>query len=162
MFKASAVGTGPYVLKEATKTKMTWSRNEKWWGAKIGFKPLPKPLELVWKVVSDEATSEKMLVNNDLDAAREYTLANFSDAKGKNAKIVGWGVGSPIVWNDPCPRQLEINTSADFRKDDKTASSWIDPNLRKALSLLLDQTLPRMRTVALASHRAQCLPNTGR
>jgi peptide/nickel transport system substrate-binding protein len=131
------IGTGPYKLKEATAAKMTWIRDDNWWGAKTGFKPLPKPKQLVWLVVGSEAESKDKLVHNNLDAAREYSPDNFRDAKNQNAKIVGWDTAGPLAWNDPCPFQLDI--SVQYKRDDGTLTPWKDPGLRKALSLLLDR-----------------------
>jgi peptide/nickel transport system substrate-binding protein len=131
------IGTGPYKLKEATATKMTWIRDDNWWGAKTGFKPLPKPKQLVWQVIASEADSKSKLVANQLDAARDYTPENFRDAKSQNAKIVGWDTAGPLAWNDPCPLQLDI--SVQYKREDGRTTPWKDPNLRKALSLLLDR-----------------------
>ena len=132
------IGTGPYKLKDATTTKMTCIRDDNWWGAKTGFKPLPKPKQLVWQVVASEDVSKSQLIANQLDVARDYTPENFKDAKSQNTKIVGWNVAGPLAWSDPCPQQLEI--SAQYKREDGTTTPWQDPNLRKALSLLLDRT----------------------
>jgi peptide/nickel transport system substrate-binding protein len=134
------IGTGPYKLVKAAtnSTRMTWVRDDDWWGAKTGFKPLPKPKQLIWQVVANEADSKDKLIHNNLDAAREYSPENFRDAKNQNPKIVGWDA-SGLAWNDPCPRQIDINVSKSYKRDDGSASPWQDANLRKALSLLIDR-----------------------
>ncbi len=140
-FRPKAIGTGSYVLKEATKERVVWELNKGWWGAKAGFRPLPQPLQLVWQVVGDEAESKVLLENNELDAARGYTVADFDDAKGQNGKIIGWDPAGPLAWNDPCARQLDINLKHTVGN---ALTPWSDPNLRKALSLLTDRrTLAR-------------------
>jgi peptide/nickel transport system substrate-binding protein len=131
---SNPIGTGPYKLKDATNAKMTWSRDSNWWGIKGGagaFKTkLPDPLQLEWQVIDSEAKSKTELTGNNIDAAREFTLANFTDAKNQNAKIVGWDAASALAWNDPCARQIDINTQRE---------PWKDPKLRRAISLSIDR-----------------------
>lgn len=140
-FNPKPIGTGPYVLKEAKKDRMVWERNKDWWGAKTGanFKPLPIPLQLEWRHVVDTAASKALLEKNDIDAAREYALADFAQVKGKNSDVIGWDNPNP-AWNDPCARQLEINIKYEWGTGPKVLTPWSDPRLRRALSLLIDRT----------------------
>jgi peptide/nickel transport system substrate-binding protein len=128
------IGTGPYKLKDATKTSMTWVRDPNWWGIKGGGaafkKKRPDPLQLEWRVIDTEAKSKTELVADNVDASREFSLANFTDAKNQNAKIVGWDAASPLAWNDPCARQIDINTKRE---------PWTNPKLRQALSFAIDR-----------------------
>ncbi|MET4324457.1 peptide/nickel transport system substrate-binding protein [Bradyrhizobium sp. i1.15.2] len=130
------IGTGPYKLKDATKTAATWVRDSNWWSLKGGTPPfkkkLPEPLQLEWHVIDTEAQSKTELVSNDnkIDAAREFTLANFTDAKSQNPKIVGWDAAGPLAWNDPCARQIDINAKRE---------PWSNPKLRQALSFAIDR-----------------------
>jgi peptide/nickel transport system substrate-binding protein len=142
---STPVGTGAYKLKESDKTHALWVRDDNWWGAKKGangkpvFRPLPEPKELEWLVVDNKTDSKNKLIAGDLDAARPYSLDDFNDVKSQNPKIVGWDPSSALAWNDPCARQLDIYTLAK-KFDGKTDNVWSDPNLRKALSLLIDRT----------------------
>ncbi|WP_164835143.1 ABC transporter substrate-binding protein [Sinorhizobium meliloti] len=144
------VGTGPYTLKEYTKEKVTYVRDEGWWGAKAGMKlsngsdaRLPAPLELVWQRVRSEAESLQLLKENKLDAAREYTLGAFKDAVSNNSNVVGWTKNSEPAWNSACTRQLDINTQPEIVTDNATLAKepnpWSDSILRGALSLLIDR-----------------------
>jgi peptide/nickel transport system substrate-binding protein len=139
-FSPKPVGTGPYVFKGNTATQMTWALNENWWGVKGApqFKTLPKPSQVVWQYIDSLTTSKAMLISDDLDAAREYALADFTDAKSKNASITGWDTASSLAWNDPCTRQLEINLKY-LRAPGGILTPWSNPGLRKALSLLVDR-----------------------
>ena len=149
-FNPKPIGTGPYLFddKNSTKKEMFWVRNDKWWGAALKggkpvFKQLPRPPQLEWEVADSEGSSKALLLSNKIDAAREYTLPNFNDAKSKNAKIVGWSNGgASLAWNDPCARQLDIRTKTN---GENPPTPWSDPNLRKALSFLMDrQSLAHM------------------
>ncbi|UGX89720.1 ABC transporter substrate-binding protein (plasmid) [Bradyrhizobium barranii subsp. barranii] len=142
---ANPIGTGPYKLKDPSRIKMTWVRDPNWWGIKKppGFgndafkKKLPDPQQLEWQVFDSETKSKAGLIANNIDAAREFTPANFADAKANNAKIIGWDTASALAWNDPCGRQLDINTK--YVVDGKP-TPWSDPKFRKALSLLIDRS----------------------
>lgn len=148
-FRPKPIGTGPYLFddRDSSPSKMVWTLNSKWWGAVVKngkpvFKPLPQPARLVWLVVEGEGTSKTLLRNNELDAAREYSLANFQDVQRENPKIIGWDAnGGPLAWNDPCARQLDIRAKVD---GGFPPTPWSDVRLRKALSLLIDRkTLAR-------------------
>jgi peptide/nickel transport system substrate-binding protein len=144
------VGTGPYVLKEIDGKHTLWVRNKDWWGAveipdpdhpgkkKPVFRSLPAPLALQWDVVDNINDSKTKLKNSDLDLGRTYSLDDFNEVKdSKDAKIVGWDSSSPRAWNDPCARQLDIYTPE--KKLDESPNVWSNPELRKALSLLIDR-----------------------
>lgn len=144
---SNPIGTGPYrpVLAEASPTRMVWVRNDNWWGARpqpaagaqvppaggnAPFRPLPAPRRLEWRVLGSDAQSQAALESNEIDAGRAMSLEAFRDAQGRNGRIIGWDPASPLAWNDPCARQLEINTLRE---------PWTDPRLRRAVSLLIDR-----------------------
>lgn len=148
-FRPDPVGTGPYLFnaKDSTSKRVVWTRNDNWWGARVPKDPkvkewpkeLPKPAQLIWQVVESVADSQKMLAANELDAAREYSPSEFDNAK-KNSNVIGWSSGSR-AWNDPCARQIDINTQ--YVRDPKrpdVLTPWNDNRLRRALSLLIDRT----------------------
>lgn len=148
------IGTGPYRLKDASEKEVVWERDEGWWGAQPvpdgddadklpdaphRLKSLPRPEQLTWRYIRDEFDSKTALVKNELDAARAYTLKNFTEAKAANPTIVGWDDVTGLAWNDPCPRQLEINVAHQI---DGKLGPWAGAEgvkLRQALSLLIDR-----------------------
>jgi peptide/nickel transport system substrate-binding protein len=163
------IGTGPYVLEEAADDHVTWKLNDNWWGAKpdhgTTFKHLPLPLKLTWQVEKTLTDSKSDLIANKIDAARPYSLTDFTDAKTQNSKIVGWDPTSSLAWNDPRARQIEINTEHPKNPTNPTLANWNpalsnwvgldphDPNysaakaaqialaskVRQAISLLIDR-----------------------
>ncbi|MER9674961.1 ABC transporter substrate-binding protein [Mesorhizobium sp. M0208] len=142
--------TNPAKHAKVDPTKQIfWTLNPRWWGAKPGpdaklgpdgkpdpnakpvFRALPAPLHLEWKFVGREQDSVNQIVANHIDAADEYSPGGLANAKSQNAAVVGWDSSPSPAWNEPCPRQLEINTQA---------QPWSDPELRRALSLLIDRS----------------------
>jgi peptide/nickel transport system substrate-binding protein len=87
-------------------------------------------------VLGSDAQSKAALEQNDLDAGRVMSLEALRDAQARNPRIIGWDPASPLAWNDPCARQLEVNTLRE---------PWTNPRLRRAVSMLIDrQTLASM------------------
>ncbi len=124
------IGTGPYTLTSAETNRWVWDRNDAWWGVEAGFNDLPEPLRLVWLSVSTEDNRVQLISNNETDAANSVSLAAFEAIQARNPNVVAWESELPYSWSDPCPRQLDINT---------TVAPWDNPNMREALSLIIDR-----------------------
>lgn len=124
------VGTGPYTFESATSQRAIWERNDDWWGAKAGFRELPQPKRLVWVETGGQENRAQLLRRNQLDAGQHLALGIFEAVQARNPKIVSWHDGFPFSWTDPCPRQLEINT---------TVPPWDDPAMRRAVAHLVDR-----------------------
>jgi peptide/nickel transport system substrate-binding protein len=129
--KGWPLGTGPYKLTSAAPTQFVWDRNDNWWGAAAGFHALPEPKRLIWVIASSEDQKALLMSNHELDSAMNITLGAFEAIKAKNPNAIAWSKELPYAWADPCPRQLSFNTEA---------APWNDPNLRKAVSLIIDRT----------------------
>lgn len=124
------IGTGPYTFDSATSQRAIWNRNDDWWGAKTGFNDLPAPKRLVWIESGGQENRAQLLRRNDLDAGQHLALGIFEAVNARNPRVVSWHAGFPFSWTDPCPRQLEINT---------TVPPWDDPAMRKAVSHIVDR-----------------------
>jgi len=124
------VGTGPYLFESATTQRAIWNRNDDWWGAKTGFRELPEPQRLVWIESGGQENRAQLLRRNRLDAGQHLALGVFEAIRSRNPRVMAWHAGFPFSWTDPCPRQLEINT---------TVPPWDDPEMRKAVALIVDR-----------------------
>jgi len=124
------VGTGPYTLQSATSQRAIWDRNDNWWGAETGFRELPEPKRLIWLETGGQENRAQMLKGNDLDAGQHLTLGIFEAIHARNPNVVSWHDDFPFSWTDPCPRQLEINT---------TVAPWDDAQLRKAVAHIINR-----------------------
>ena len=67
---------------------------------------------------------------HQLDSAMNITLGAFEAVQAKNPNVIAWHKDLPYAWADPCPRELSLNT---------TVAPWSDPNMRKAVSLIIDR-----------------------
>jgi len=124
------IGTGPYTFGSATSQRAIWNRNDNWWGARTGFRELPAPKRLVWIESGGQENRAQLLRRNQLDAGQHLSLGIFEAIQVRNPNVVSWHDGFPFSWTDPCPRQLEINT---------TVSPWDDPGMRRAIAHIVDR-----------------------
>ena len=124
--KGWPVFTGPYTLEKAKSEQFVYRRNNNWWGAKSGWKPLPKPKRLVWRWIGDEQKRTDAMVRNDLDNVLDIPLSLLLDLKRDNKSILTHFNDLPYAWvPDPCVRNLELNHSV---------APWNDKKMRWALN----------------------------
>ncbi|NDJ62478.1 MAG: ABC transporter substrate-binding protein [Chloroflexi bacterium] len=124
------IGTGPYTLTRTATTRFVWDRDDSWWGAETGFLDLPEPLRLIWLSTTTEDTRVQLISNDEVDIANSVSLIAFETIQERNPNVSAWESDLPYAWADPCPRQLDINT---------TVAPWDNPNMRRALSLIVDR-----------------------
>lgn len=124
------IGTGPYKLTSTETNRTVWDRHDDWWGASSGFMELPEPLRLVWVSSGSEENRAQLLTNNQLDIGHNVTLGAFEVIQARNNNVISWQSDLPYAWPDPCPRQLDINT---------TIAPWDSPSMRQALNLIIDR-----------------------
>ncbi len=124
------VGTGPYRLVSVSPTEFVYVRNDNWWGAKTGFRPLPKPERLVWIWAGPEETRTALMADGQLDSLMDITLGAFQALKARNPKVIAWYDRPPFAWADPCTRTFEFNT---------TVEPWNDPEMRWAVNFAIDR-----------------------
>jgi peptide/nickel transport system substrate-binding protein len=128
--KGWPLGTGPYTLTSASPTEFIWDRNDNWWGAATGWMDLPQPLRLIWQITGTEENKALLMSNNMLDSVMNITPGAFEAILARNPNATAWYADLPYAWADPCPRLLSFNT---------TVAPWDDPNMRKAVSLIIDR-----------------------
>ncbi|MBM4456237.1 MAG: ABC transporter substrate-binding protein [Chloroflexi bacterium] len=128
--KGWPVATGPYKLASISETEFTYIRDDNWWGAKAGFKPLPIPKKLVWTWAGPEETRAALMADKKLDSLMDITLGAFQAIKAKNPNVIAWYDKLPYATLDPCSRTFEFNT---------TLPPWNDPEMRWAINMLIDR-----------------------
>lgn len=139
------IGTGAYTLTAIEEDQVIWDRNDNWWGAKIGWGNLPEPKRVIWRETEDEAERGRLIAANELDAAQDLSLTVFNTAVATNPKLITWRDELPFAWVDPCPRQLEFNT---------TIAPWHEPRMRRAISAMIDR-----QAIAQNAHDGTTVPS---
>ena len=128
--KGWPVFSGPYKLAKISETEFQYVRDDNWWGAKTGFKPLPAPKKLIWTWAGPEETRAALMADGQLDSLMDITLGAFQALQARNPNVIAWYNKEPYAWLDPCSRTLEFNT---------TMEPWSDPEMRRALNYLIDR-----------------------
>jgi peptide/nickel transport system substrate-binding protein len=129
--KGWPVGTGPYKLVSVSPTEFVYLRDDNWWGAKAGFKPLPKPEKLIWTWAGPEETRAALMAEGKLDSLMDITLGTFLALKERNPNVIAWYKDKPYAWvPDPCVRTLELNL---------TKEPWNDKEMRWAINYAMNR-----------------------
>ena len=136
--KGWPVFTGPYKVNSVSETEFSYVRDDNWWGAKTGFKPLPQPEKLIWTWAGPEETRTALMADNGLDSLMDITLGALQALMARNPKVTAFFDKMPFAWvPDPCSRTFEIN---------HTVEPWGDKDMRWALNYAID----RDQVVAIA------------
>lgn len=131
--KGLPMGTGPYKLASHNEdgTEFVYARNDNWWGAKTGWKPLPAPMKLKWIWAGPPETRTKLMEENQIDSLMDITLGALQALQAANPNVVAWYSDLPKAWvPDPCSRTFEFNTSK---------APWDDPEMRWAINYIIDR-----------------------
>lgn len=124
------VFTGPYLLQSFDETTFVYERDETWWGARAGFRPLPRPERLIWVITPTEADLIHLAVEHSLDSTGDVTLGTFQTIQAQNPNVISWLPERPYAWLDPCTRLLSPN---------HTVAPWGDKAMRWGLSAAINR-----------------------
>ncbi len=130
--KGWPVGSGAYKLTgfNDAGTEFTYALDPNWWGAKTGFKSLPKPEKLIWTWGGPEEARAALMADGKLDSLMDITIGTFEALRQKNPKVIAWLEQKPYVTLDPCSRVFEFNT---------TVAPWDDKDMRWAVNYAIDR-----------------------
>jgi peptide/nickel transport system substrate-binding protein len=128
--KGWPVYSGAYLLESVTENQFQFVRNENWWGAESGWRPLPAPEKLVWLEYGSEEITVAAMAKNDMDLLSYISPGSFQVLQTLNPNVIAWRKELPYSWIDPCTRCLEFN---------HTKAPWDDPEMRWAINYALDR-----------------------
>lgn len=128
--KGWPIFTGPYRLKQFTETEFVYVRDDNWWGAKTGWKPLPEPERLIWVWYGPEETRTAAAADDELDSLADISLGAFQALGYRKPNLFVWYDHPPYAWVDPCVRTLEFN---------HTRPPWDDKEMRWAINHAIDR-----------------------
>jgi peptide/nickel transport system substrate-binding protein len=125
------IGTGPYTLASVSPTEFVYVRNDDWWGAKTGWRPLPQPERLVWTWAGPPETRAALMNEHRLDSLMDVTLGALLALQAQSGNIIAWYDDLPKAWvPDPCSRTFEFNLGRE---------PWNDPEMRWAVNYVIDR-----------------------
>jgi len=136
--KGIPVSTGPYKLTSAAPEQKIFDLRQDWWGAKTGWKPLPKVERVIYLPNNDDTLSAQQLITNQVDMGKILSVPTLQTVFAQNPKVVTYsGTQPPYGYLDWCPIDLNFNDAA---------APWDNSDLRWAVNYAIDRT----KLVALA------------
>lgn len=145
---SNPIGTGAYVLSNATETAMTYTLNPDWWGGEV-FGRMPEPQTVNFQYVGPETNVALALAADELDTPNIGILSfgSFQEVMRRNSTVGAWFDDAPYAWLDPCPRALMIQNDT---------PPWDQKEMRWALSQLIDR-----EAVVNLSYEGTTVPSWG-
>ena len=145
------VGTGAYRLVLATSQQIVYDRRDDWWGAEIGFRPLPAPERIVVTAASGESMlADQYKVSNIDYGGYALTPAAFEVTRQRNPAVRSWNPKGPVYGApDDCVYQLSLNNA-----------KYSDRDVRLAMNYAIDRQAVVDRAFGGATY-PQVLPVSG-
>ena len=111
--KGWPIGTGPFKLVATSPEQKVFDRDDNWWAAKTGFKPLPKVERVIYIPSRDDTMSAQMLSGGQLDMSKILSVPSIKSLIAQNPKIVTYSKQDPPYgYMDWCPISIGFNNSA--------------------------------------------------
>jgi peptide/nickel transport system substrate-binding protein len=130
--KGWPIGTGPYKLVQTTAQQKVFDLNPNYWGAKTGFKALPKIQRVIYLPNQDDTLATQKLINNEIDMCKIVPVPTLKSAFAQNAKVITFsGQDPPYGYTDWCPISLGFNDSA---------APFDKAEFRQAINFAIDRT----------------------
>ncbi len=130
MSKGWPIVTGPWQLTLSSPDQKFWDRRDDWWGAKTGFRPLPKMLRIIDLPNLLDDKRIELLASNQVDCTHDLQPANALAALARNPKLEMWQKGSPYGVLDYWPTSMFFNDSR---------PPFNDPDIRWAVNHAIDR-----------------------
>jgi peptide/nickel transport system substrate-binding protein len=122
------VFTGPYTLDSFSSDTFIYVRDDDWWGAEAGFRPLPAPERMIWASV--DIGADVKVATEHLDSIGNIEMDTFQAVSGVKPNLITWLDGIPFAWMDPCSRTLSFNTMQ---------APWDSKEMRWAVNYAIDR-----------------------
>lgn len=127
--KGWPVFTGPYRLEDFTDNTFVYVRDDNWWGARTGFKPLPAPERMVWTYLLPLDADKHPLIKH-LDTMGNVDKDTYEKIAELKPNLISWLDGLPFAWMDPCSRTFSFNTMQ---------PPWDSKEMRWAINYAIDR-----------------------
>ena len=97
---------------QATAQQKVFDLNPNYWGAKTGFKPLPKIQRVIFLPNQDDTLAIQRLINNEIDMCKIVPVPTLKSAFAQNPKVITFsGTEAPYGYLDWCPISLGFNNT---------------------------------------------------
>ncbi|MFN8523640.1 MAG: ABC transporter substrate-binding protein [Chloroflexota bacterium] len=130
--KGWPITTGPWKLVSATAEQKIYERRDDWWGAKAGFRPLPKMKRIVMLPRFEDAKKIQLHATNEVDATHDMFPANIPAILQRSDKVIFWTEGNKPPYGSVSPSAIMMGFNCEKAPFD-------DPEIRWAINHALDR-----------------------
>ena len=124
--------TGPWKLVSSTADQKIFDRNDDWWGAKTGFRPLPKMKRVIVLPRMEDAKKVQVLINNDVDTTHDLFPANIPALLERDKKAMFWVDGNVQPYGSVSPSTIMIGFN-------NSKAPFDDLEIRRAINSAIDR-----------------------
>ena len=104
------VVSGPYQIALSEPGQRIWDLRRDWWGAKTGFRALPRVQRIIYLPYMDEVKRVQNLIANNLDSCLDMRPSNIKSIVHGNPDVSTWsGRQLPYGYLDWWPISLGFN-----------------------------------------------------
>jgi peptide/nickel transport system substrate-binding protein len=132
MARGWPVTTGPWKLVSSTADQKIFDRNDDWWGAKTGFRPLPKMKRVIVLPRMEDAKKVQVLINNDVDMTHDLFPSNIPALLERDKKVLFWVDGNVQPYGSVSPSTIMIGFN-------NSKAPYDDPDIRRAINSAIDR-----------------------
>ncbi|MBV9546693.1 MAG: ABC transporter substrate-binding protein [Chloroflexi bacterium] len=130
--KGWPVTTGPWKMVSSTPDQKIFARRDDWWGAKTGFRDVPKMKRVVVLPRMEDAKKVEVLVNNDVDTTHDLFPANIPALLQRDNKVMFWVDGNTQPYGSVSPSTIMIGFN-------NSKAPYDDVDIRRAINSALDR-----------------------
>ena len=130
--KGWPVTTGPWKLVSSTADQKIFDRRDDWWGAKTGFRTLPKMKRVIVLPRMEDAKKVQVLINNELDTTHDLFPANIPALLDRTNNVIFWVDGNKQPYGSVSPSTIMMGFN-------NSKPPYDDPEIRRAINHALDR-----------------------
>ena len=129
--KGWPVVTGPYRLSVSVPQQRVYDVRRDWWGAKTGFRDLPKVERIIYLTYMEEPKRVQNLIANNMDTCLDLRPPNIQSIVESNPNVSTWsGRDLPHGYLDWWPVCLGFNN---------LEAPFSDPEIRRAINYAINR-----------------------
>jgi peptide/nickel transport system substrate-binding protein len=130
--KGWPVTTGPWRVVSATADQKIFDRRDDWWGARTGFRGLPKMKRVIVLPRMEDAKKVQVMINNEVDTTHDLFPANIPALLDRTNKAMFWVEGNKQPYGSVSPSTIMMGFN-------NSKPPYDDPEIRRAINHALDR-----------------------